>query len=197
MKRSLPLLATTLLLFPQSQLQAHISSDGIIDTYSGLLHPFTEPAHLITILALGFMLTQQGNTCPPAGWGSFSIAAFIGLVASLMGLVLPVTMILLLLCIFFGVLVAAKSCMPLYICVGFSIIAGFIVGLDSTPAPEPLGILIVTVIGTTAGIGIALLAVIVISDACKQYWQQVAIRVAGSWIAASALLVFTLNLKMY
>jgi ABC-type cobalamin transport system permease subunit len=53
----------------------------------------------------------------------------------------------------------------------------------------------VTIIGTTAGIGIALLVVIVVGESCKKYWQQIAIRVVGSWITASAILVFALGLK--
>ena len=36
--------------------EAHVSSGGIVDSYGGLLHPFTEPLHVLTLLGLGFLL---------------------------------------------------------------------------------------------------------------------------------------------
>jgi len=192
---AMPALMMALLLLPYTPLQAHISSEGIIDTYSGLLHPFTEPAHLVTIIVLGLILTQQGKTVPPYGWASFCMAAFAGLLTSLMPVTMTVAPALLLLSAILGALVAGKLSLHIYLCIFFSSICGFILGYDSTPGPAAIGILIVTIIGTTAGIGIALLVVIVVGESCKKYWQQIAIRVVGSWITASAILVFALGLK--
>jgi hydrogenase/urease accessory protein HupE len=174
---------------------AHVSGGGIVDSYSGLLHPFTEPLHIITIVGLGLMLSQQGRAVPPQGWISYTIAALLGLIASNAGLTLPVYMMLYPLAAILGLLVAIKPVLPRLICLLLSIIAGFTLGIDSMTGAEGIGKLIVTVFSTTTGLGIALLIVIGWGDYFTRDWQKIGIRVIGSWIATSALLVFTLNLN--
>ncbi len=95
-----------------------------------------------------------------------------------------------------GVLVAVRPSLPRSVCMLLSIISGFVLGMDSIPETSGLGKLIVTLFSTTTGLGIALLIVIGWGDYFTRDWQKIGIRVIGSWIAASALLVFTLSLKL-
>jgi hydrogenase/urease accessory protein HupE len=194
MRQHRPLYALLLLAASESAL-AHVSGGGIVDSYSGLLHPFTEPLHIITILGLGLMLSQQGRSVPPQGWIAYTIAALIGLIVSNTGLTLPVNIMLYTLALTLGLLVASRPTLPRQACIVLSLIVGFTLGLDSMSTTEGIGKLIVSIFSTTTGLGIALLIVIGWGDYFSRDWQKIGIRVIGSWIAASALLVFTLSLN--
>jgi urease accessory protein len=191
-----PGLLSVLLIILSPALQAHVSEGGIVDSYGGLLHPYTEPVHIITLLGLGFLLTQQAKTVPPSGWILFCIAALIGLITSQIELTLALSPLLLVIAIVLGLLVAINLSLPARFCLFLSTVSGFVLGLDSAPGSATIWTEIVAIISTTTGLGIALLIVIGWGDYFKKDWQKIAIRVIGSWIAASALLVLTLNLKL-
>lgn len=195
MRRLLQLSAILAGLLISGNAPAHISSGGIVDSYSGLLHPFTEPLHIIVILGLGLMLSQQGRAIPPAGWIAYCIGALAGLVASSIGLALPPTTFLFLLAFLFGLLVAIRPSLPRRLCLLLGMLTGFTLGLDSITPIEDISKLIVTIFSTTTGLAIALLIFIGWGDYFTRDWQKIGIRVVGSWIAASALLVFALGLK--
>jgi len=190
------ILTIALLVLPLPALHAHVASGGIVDSYGGLLHPYTEPVHIITLLGLGFMLTQQARSVPPLGWMIFCVAAFLGLIANNINLTLPLSPTLLVIAILLGLLVAIRPALPVITCLCLSFIAGFVLGMDSSPGTANIWTEIVAIISTTTGLGIALLIVIGWGDYFRKNWQQVGIRVIGSWIATSALLVFTLGLQI-
>jgi len=177
-------------------LHAHVSAGGIVDSYGGLLHPYTEPVHIITLLGLGFMLTQQAKQVPPYGWVMFCVAALCGLITSSFNITFSLGPLLLVIAILLGLLVASRLTLPVRFCLFLSILAGFVLGLDSTPGSATIWTEIVAIISTTTGLGIALLIVIGWGDYFRKDWQQIGIRVIGSWIATSALLVLVLNLKL-
>lgn len=195
MRRLLQSSAITAGLLISGNAPAHISSGGIVDSYSGLLHPFTEPLHIIVILGLGLMLSQQGRAIPPAGWIAYCIGALAGLIASSIGLALPPATILFLLAFLFGLLVAIRPSLPRRFCLLLGMLTGFTLGLDSITPIEDISKLVVTIFSTTTGLAIALLIFIGWGDYFTRDWQKIGIRVVGSWIAASALLVFALGLK--
>jgi hydrogenase/urease accessory protein HupE len=190
-----PFLIFILLLAAGPPALAHVSAGGIVDSYSGLLHPFTEPLHIITLIGLGLLLTQQDKSIPPAGWLAFCIASLTGLIAFSVGLTPSVIPFLFPLAILMGILVAVKTTLPRSLLILLSSIAGFTLGLDSIGETSGLGKLVITIFSTTTGLGIALLMVIGWGDYFTRDWQKIGIRVVGSWIAASALLVFALGLK--
>jgi hydrogenase/urease accessory protein HupE len=191
----LPALVSVSLAILSPALQAHVSAGGIVDSYGGLLHPYTEPVHIITLLGLGFMLTQQAKQVPPYGWMMFCIAALCGLIASSFNTTFSLAPLLLVIAILLGLLVATRLSLPVRFCIFLSIVAGFVLGLDSAPGSATIWTEIVAIISTTTGLGIALLIVIGWGDYFRKEWQKIGIRVIGSWIAASALLVLVLNLK--
>lgn len=196
MRRYLPFLTLILILLVSgSPALAHVSAGGIVDSYSGLLHPFTEPLHIITLIGLGLLLTQQDKSTPPAGWLAFCIASLAGLIVYSLGLTASVSPALFPLAILMGILVAVRTVLPRRFCILLSTMAGFALGLDSIGESTGLGKLVITIFSTTTGLGIALLIVIGWGDYFTRDWQKIGIRVVGSWIAASALLVFALGLK--
>ena len=190
-----PRLASAGILAAPGLADAHVSSGGIVDSYSGLLHPFTEPLHIMTIVGLGLMLSQQGRSIPPVGWFSYCAAALAGLVVSSTGFVWPAGSILIVLAFVLGVMVAGKPFLPRQFCVAAAILAGFVLGTDSISPIAETGKLLVTIFSTTTGLAIALLIVIGWGDYFTRDWQKIGIRVLGSWVAASALLVFALQFK--
>lgn len=188
-------IATALLaLLPLAQAEAHVGSGGIVDSYGGLLHPYTEPVHIISIMALGFMLTQQGRNCPPGGWVGFCLAALVGLVASTLAQFTLPPPVLLVVAMLLGVLVAASPSLPVAVCISLSVITGFSLGVDSLAGSPDWWTSTVSILSTVTGLAIALLIVMGWGDYFKKDWQQIGIRILGSWITASALLVLVLDL---
>jgi urease accessory protein len=196
MRTCVPFLTFMILLSVGSPALAHVSAGGIVDSYSGLLHPFTEPLHIITILGLGFLLTQQVKSIPPGGWLAFCAASLSGLIIFSLGLTPSVTLVLLPLTMLIGILVAVRPTLPRWFCMLLSISTGLMLGLDSIAETSGLGKLVITIFSTTTGLGVALLIVIGWGDYFTRDWQKIGIRVIGSWVAASALLVFALGLKL-
>src|SRR5690606_18917756 len=110
----LPRLITVLLVTLSPTLQAHVGSGGIVDSYGGLLHPYTEPVHIITLLGLGFMLTQQTKQVPPYGWAIFCVATLCGLIISSFNITLSLAPLLLVIAILLGLLVASRLTLPVH-----------------------------------------------------------------------------------
>ncbi len=184
-----------LLLCFNSPVLAHVGEGGIVDSYGGLIHPFTEPVHIINIIALGFLLTQQASRIHPLGWMSFALAALVGLILSVMFPAMDISLALLISAIVLGVLVACRFSLSLEVSLCISGVTGCLLGMDSlTPDPEWWSTAI-SIFSSTTGLGIALLIAMGWGDHLRKPWQQVGIRVVGSWIATAALLVLTLNLK--
>ena len=184
------------LCFAAGTAEAHVSSGGIVDSYGGLLHPFTEPLHILTLLGLGFLLTQQGSKAPPLGWLTCISAALIGLAAGSFIIALSSGTGLMALCILLGGLVAWRPVISLAGALAISGMAGFLLGMDSVAVTPGLGSTLIWMLSVATGVAVALLIVMGWGDYFRKEWQQIGIRVIGSWIAASALLVLTLNLTV-
>ena len=74
--------------------------------------------------------------------------------------------------------------------------AGAALGLDSPPETIFLGEAAVMLIGAACGAVAALALVTLCAAALGRPWQGMALRVAGSWIAAIAALVLALRWKV-
>jgi urease accessory protein len=74
-----------------------------------------------------------------------------------------------------------------------AVIVGFAGGLDSPPDAITLREAVLSLIGTACG-GIAAFALLVaVAAPLARIWQGIVLRVAGSWIAAIAILVLALR----
>jgi urease accessory protein len=169
---------------------AHGALEGVGDFYAGLLHPLVVPSEALALVATGLMLGTSGlAACRP---GLATLAA--GLAAGLgLGRLVPeaLTMPLLLTAALVAAsLVTAGLRLPPVPAVAIAALAGAAVGMDARSEAEALPAILIasgaSVIGGTALATLVAAAVL----GRVHHWQRIAVRTAGSWITASAMLYF-------
>lgn len=162
--------------------------------FAGLFHPALTPTHALALVGLGLLIGQQ-----PAGkrWGPvalFAVALAIGLVALALAVgETPADDVLLGAVAITGVLVAAALRLPLPLLGPLAAVMGVAIGLDSPPEVISLEAAVAMLIGTGVGAVVALCLVIAGAAWLTRDWQQIGIRVLGSWTAASALLAIAVR----
>jgi hypothetical protein len=72
-------------------------------------------------------------------------------------------------------------------------IAGATLALDSPPQAVTIAEANVMLVGTALGACLAVAVVDAIASYLTKAWQQIAVRVLASWIAASAILVLAMS----
>ena len=165
----------------------------------GLLHPLAMPAHALALLALGLLIGEQHAERRPLLLTVFAA----GLVAGLTAIALavgetPAADVLLAAAVLTGALVALARPLPALACALLAAVTGAALGLDSPPEAISLALGTITLIGTGLGATIALTVVAAAAGYLvrvpEHVWLRTGVRVLGSWMAASALLVLALRL---
>jgi urease accessory protein len=164
----------------------------------GLLHPLTVPAHALTLLALGLLIGQQRQ-----GRQLLPVAAFVaGLAGGLTAIALAVGQtaaadVVLIAAALSGILVALAHPLPALVCAPLAAVAGAALGLDSPPEAISIAVGTAMLIGTGLGASLAVAIIVFGSSRVVRASQGVGartgVRIFGSWIAASAILVLTLR----
>jgi urease accessory protein len=165
--------------------------NGLID---GLLHPLLVPAHAIALVALGLLAGQRAMPRRFLLLGLFAAALALGLVAIARGAgPTPAGDVVVAAAAVAGLVVAVARVLPAPVEGTLAAVLGAAVALDSPP--EVVSLQTATLMLTGTGIGAALLvgAVAAIAGALTRDWQRIGIRVLGSWMAASAILVLALR----
>jgi urease accessory protein len=161
--------------------------------FAGLLHPLVVPAHVAAIVALALLIGQQnwGRNVPLA----YLVAVVLGLGAIAMAYVPKFTEErLLAFAAITGLLVALSRPLPQELGVLLAAAVGISLALDSPPEALSLMEANLTLLGTAAGAVLLLLALLQGTARLRHYWQRIGARIAGSWIAATAILVLALRL---
>ena len=177
---------------------AHSSIKGVGDFYAGFLHPLTALEHVLPFLALGILCGQQGaraQAALPVFWVALMLGATVALwVPGLPG----VDFTNILSALILGGLIAAAFPLPspvyLALALVFGLSHGYANGTAITPLVKPYLFI--------PGVGLAGLVVtgygVIMTDYVlrrKIGWMTIAVRVAGSWIAAIGLLVLATSWK--
>jgi urease accessory protein len=158
----------------------------------GLLHPFAVPVHVLALVAIGLLIGRQSERLIP-------LAAFVaGLASGLGALALAFATtsaanILLAATILSALLVALAYQVPALVSVPLVATAGIALGLDSPPEAISIAAAVAMLIGTGIGASLAIAIVAVGTGRLCRPWQQIGVRILGSWIAASAILVLALR----
>ncbi len=166
----------------------------------GIWHPLQTPAHIILILGLAFLLAQQ-LTLKTALKTILLLPFFVlaGFVLNHYALLQWNTeLILLILALICALLVVLRLKLPYLIVLLLMVTCGVILGLDSSPVMIPgLGAnsifswrLGAAITMTFSVVTLALFAMVL-----NRYWNGIILRVAGSWIATSAIFVLTLMIS--
>jgi urease accessory protein len=168
---------------------AHPAPLGIGGFPGGLLHPLFVPAHAMAIVVLGLLVGQQ------AAWSRLVATSFmVGLAAGLGVMTLGVVPMLmnefvLAGALLAGLLVALARPVPEAIGAALAVLLGFCIALDSPPEAISLTDANLTLLGTALGASALLIAVTAIASRLEGAWAHIGVRILGSWIAASAILV--------
>jgi urease accessory protein len=159
-----------------------------MNVLAGLLHPLTVPAHLLALIALGLLI---GGRLPAA---AFALGLFGGLVAIALGTgETPALDILLAITALAGILVALAQPLPVTVTVGIAAVAGAALGLDSPPEAISIVVATATLIGTGISACLTVILIAIVAGRLKRDWQRIGVRIIGSWIAATAILVLALR----
>ena len=179
-------LAATLAAAPPAH--AHLMNTGFGPFYDGLTHLFLTPEDLLPVVALALLAGLRGPRCGrtvlillPAAWLAASLAGLlVALQVNLPAATPAVTIAL-------GALVAADLPLPLGLVAGGAIVLGLfngrLNGLELAKAND--GAMVILGIVCSLCVVMSLLAGQVAS--VRAAWARVAVRVAGSWIAAAGL----------
>ncbi len=191
--RLLPGVIVAVLLAGTGPAFAHLPIAGVGGFYGGLLHPILVPPHALGLVALGLLLGRQ--QVRRVAMLSFSVALVAGLAA--IALAIEETQagdVLLATTAVIGVLVAAAWSPPHPVGCVLAAITGATLALDSPPDTISIEEGNVILLGTALGACIALAAVVELRHHLTRPWQLLGVRIAGSWIAASAILVLALRI---
>jgi hydrogenase/urease accessory protein HupE len=173
---------------------AHSPIEGINNFYNGVLHPVFVPAHLLLILSLGLFFGQQGAVKRLAPLRLFVISTSIGLIVAWFVTGSGMELLLLSGAVVFGLLIAASPVMGNYWILVIVALAGFCLGVDSAQEAFSGKGRLVSLLGSGLGICLLLVSPMVFADyMSKKTWQKVGLRIAGSWLAASAFLILAVS----
>jgi urease accessory protein len=173
---------------------AHAPIKGIGVFYNGLLHPLFVPAHLLLLFGLGLLLGQHAPGMSRFGWFAFVLALWTGLLVGQVFGISVSAIFLLIGALTAGLVVTLGRPIPGMAAAAITGLAGVGIGVDSMPEPLTRKETWLTLAGTGLGAVLILSYVGGIAAWLRQPWQRIGIRVAGSWTAASALLVLALAL---
>lgn len=190
-KSRLPLLlgALFVLVLCPSRAEAHLNSTGLGPVYDGLLHFLLSPEDLVPVLGLALFAGLRGAAYGrrallvlPSAW---LLSGFFGLAATTSGGALLTAISLLLL----GGLVAADAQLSLRATTVLAALLGFVHGYLNGAAMGQPGVGAVALLGLVSAVFVmvALAAALVVR--LRWPWTRIAVRVVGSWIAASGLLM--------
>jgi hydrogenase/urease accessory protein HupE len=182
--------ATLLSLVYATPAEAHMNSTGLGPTYDGIIHFLLSPEDFMPVLALSLLAGLRGAEYGrralfilPAAW---CVGGSIGAEMSIANAhpVFSACWLLLL-----GVLLAANARLSLPLATGLAAVLGLTHGYLNGSG---LG-LSLTAIAVLLGLGFAVFVLVALASAfvvrLRAPWTRIAVRVAGSWIAASGLLM--------
>jgi hydrogenase/urease accessory protein HupE len=184
------LLATVLLFVCPSTVHAHLVSTGFGPFYDGIIHLAMSPDDLLGVLAIallsGLLGARHGRAVLfilPAAW----------LIGGLFGLnigrevSLPVVNTLSFLAV--GLLVSVDRKLPLWLVAGIALVLGLVHGVFNGSAMVQAGGGLLSLVGITTAVFVLVAIVAAFVVSLRAAWTRVAVRVAGSWITASGILM--------
>jgi urease accessory protein len=194
MHRRAALLAVGLLL--PAAAQAHLVSTGLGPFYDGLSHFVLTPEDLLPALALALLVGLNGARVGritlfvlPAAWLAGGLAGLAWpTTASMPALTVASFLVL-------GAMVAADLRLRLAWAVGLALLLGGVNGYfnGSAMAGAKLGLTGLAGIVSALFVAVALAAALAVAQ--RAPWARIALRVAGSWVAAAGLLLLGWTLR--
>jgi len=175
---------------------AHLNATGMGPVYDGLAHFLTSPEDLVPALALALLAGLRGATCGrramvvlPGAWLLGSLVGLSSAVASA-GTIWASFWFLLV-----GGLVVADAKLSLRsvtaLCALLGLFHGYLNGTGMGISAQA----IVTALGFAAAVFVLVVLVAALAVQLRAQWGRIAVRVGGSWIAASGLLMLGWSIR--
>ncbi len=175
---------------------AHAPIEGIGNFYNGLLHPVLIPAHLLLLLAVGLFIGQQGPKKVEVALASFALATIAGLTLAWFSIGAQAEFLVLALSTAIGLLIAIALGINRLVAAILVGLAGFSLGIDSAQETLSGQEKLVSLFGSGIAIYfLALYPMALVDYFNKKAWQKIGVRILGSWVAASSLLVLALAIS--
>lgn len=176
---------------------AHAPIEGMSNFYSGLLHPLLVPSHALLWAAIGLLVGQQEQKQTKVTFLSLLPAIILGLIVSNFVFFGNIEIFILIWAAIVGFIVASSLKIPTLLCSVIAIVGVFSIGFDSAQESLSGRAKIVSLIGSFVGIFALTVYAFGFSDFCnsKKNWLQILIRILGSWITASSVLVLALSIS--
>jgi urease accessory protein len=174
---------------------AHTIIEGFPGWQGGLLHPLVVPPHAISLTGLALLAGQQRRAQRWSLIAIFALAfgAAVFLVTRAMSSDNAVLYVLAggAAC---GLLVALGRPLPILPAAALAAATGAAVAFDSVPALNSVGETLAALFATGSSAALALALIAWLTSRLRHGWLRIGVRIAGSWIAASTILVLALRL---
>jgi hypothetical protein len=153
------------------------------------------PAHVIALVALGLLIGQQRISHRIALLAAFaaSLVAGILLIVAAFAVTDP-DFALLYIAAFAGLAVVTAHRCSIIVAWPLALIAGVALMLDSVPQEISMWKTLLALAATAIAAFVIVVALSTLAALLRRTWQRIGIRVVGSWMAASAILVLALRL---
>lgn len=191
-------IAAALLVWPVVA-RAHSPYPGIRGFYVGALHPLTEPAHVLLIIATSLLLGTRVSGARFSCLKTLFISTGIGLIlAFAIAVLLPTAVMLLLLLAVLGLILIFPRPLPDWAYRVLAGTSGFLLALESIPEPGPVLDVFITSFGSLVGIHYLIMygsrGVTLAMEKWQTRFADIAVRVLGSWLSAIACLMLAFNI---
>jgi hypothetical protein len=151
------------------------------------------PTHLLAIVAVGLLAGQGGRSgMAPALFVVGMLAGSLAIASAIRET--PSALVLLAVSALVGSTVAAAIGLPSILMNVLAFATGAALALNTPPQAIGIAAAMASQVGTGVAAAIALVLVTSIATRADRPWQRIGVRVVGSWIAASAILVLALRL---
>lgn len=169
---------------------AHLVTTGLGPLYDGFSHFVLTPEDLVPVLALALLVGMRG---PAHGRRSLFVLPASWLLGGVVGLTIQVNVSPVLTAIPFlllGGLVAADARLPLGVTTMLAALLGLFQGCVNEAVSSQPGLGLLGLLGTIPAVfTVVALAASVVAQ-LRSAWARVVVRVVGSWIAATGMLLF-------
>jgi hydrogenase/urease accessory protein HupE len=169
---------------------AHLNSTGMGPFYDGLMHFLMSPEDIVPVLALALLAGLRGASYGRRALFTLPIAWLLGGLAGLSAMTMrPHPLIAAAWFLLLGGLLAADAKVSLRLATALAALLGLYHGYLNGVGMGQFDTAAVAILGLVFAVFvlIALAAAVVVR--LRSEWARIAVRVAGSWIAASGLLM--------
>lgn len=170
--------------------QAHLNATGMGPLYDGVAHFYLSPDDIAVVAALSLLAGLRGPRYGravlfvlPAAWLAGAFAAALAGTGPVNEIVLAGSLCAV------GVLLAVDAKAPLRVMIALAVMFGLLRGFGNGGGSSRSDSALLSLFGIAAAVFVTVALTAALSARLRERWMRVAVQVAGSWIAATGLLM--------